>query len=156
MEPFEEVYTNFFSYVYQYALSLCGNEALAEEVTQETFFKALKNIKKFRGECKLNVWLCQIAKNTYFSMCQRNKKSVPLEMDLESGQDIEEVFISQESALEVHRILHGLEEPYKEVFSLRVLGQLSFQQIAELFGKSESWARVTFYRAKIKIREKLL
>ena len=140
-----------------YAFSLCKNESLAEEITQETFFKALSSLESFDGKCKVSVWLCQIAKNTYISL-GRKEKHLDHETDtgiLMSNQDIEERYLSRESAFEIHRILHKLPEPYKEVFSLRAFGELSYDQIAELFGKTETWARVTYHRARLKIKEEL-
>lgn len=151
---FEEIYSQHFTDVYKYALSLCRNETIAEDIAQETFFKALKSINNFKGECKLRVWLCQIAKNTYFSLYEKNT-SIPeqdVEIEIES---IESKLIHKETAFEIHKELHCLKEPYKEVFSLRLFGELSFSQIAELFGKTESWARVTFHRAKLKLKEGL-
>ena len=156
MTDFDEIYALYFKDVYKYALSLAKNEALAEEITQETFFKALRNIDRFDGKCRLYVWLCQIAKNTYFSLLQKEKRRRAFTLDSDASDvNIELDFLKKESALEIHRALHRLEEPYKEVFSLRTFGELSFAQIAELFGKTESWARVTYYRAKLKIKEEL-
>jgi len=152
---FEVLYSQYFADVFKYALSLCRNETLAEEITQETFFKALKSIDKFKGECKIRVWLCQIAKNTYFSICQRNKHITDEGYEENEDECIEEKLINNETVWEIHKILHFLDEPYKEVFTLRVFGELPFLQIAELFGKKESWARVTFYRSKIKLKEGL-
>lgn len=156
MTEFQEVYDLYFKDVYKYALTLCRNEQMAEEVTQETFFKALKSIDSFRGQCKLYVWLCQIAKNTYFSMAAK-EKSRPYENEIsESAEEsLESALLTKESAFEIHKVLHDLEEPYKEVFSLRIFGQLSFKQIGTLFGKTESWARVTYHRARLKIKEEL-
>ncbi len=151
---FQQVYELYFKDVYKYVLALCRDEHLAEEVTQETFFKALKSIDSFRGQCKLYVWLCQIAKNTYFSMAAKRRNAG--EVFPEAVEDaLESALLTKESAFEIHRILHDLEEPYKEVFSLRVFGELSFKQIGQLFGKTESWARVTYHRARLKIREEL-
>ena len=156
MPEFQEVYELYFKDVYKYVLALCRDEHMAEEVTQETFFKALKNIDSFRGQCKLYVWLCQIAKNTYFSMASREKAKGYEDGILEDTEDaLERALLTKESAFEIHRLLHDLEEPYKEVFSLRVFGELSFRQIGYLFGKTESWARVTYHRARLKIREGL-
>ena len=156
MTDFSEVYERYFQDVYKYALSLSRDAQIAEEITQETFFKALKSIDSFRGQCKLYVWLCQIAKNTYFTHAAKAKRSGSYEDRIFGGEDgPEEQLLRKETAFEIHRILHRLEDPYKEVFSLRILGQLSFQQIGELFGKTESWARVTFHRAKLKIKEEL-
>lgn len=156
MTEFEQIYARYFKDVYKYALSLTRSEALAEEITQETFFKALKGIHRFDGRCKVYVWLCQIAKNTYFTMRKKESKTDEnVEALVKTEDTLEQRLLIKESAYEIHQILHRLSEPYKEVFSLRVFGELSFQQIGELFGKSESWARVTYHRAKIKIKEGL-
>ena len=154
MTDFQEVYDLYFTDVYKYVLSLCRNGQVAEEITQETFFKALKSIDSFQGQCRLYVWLCQIAKNTYFSWSGREKRTRQ-EQEFPAEDDLEERLQDQETAFAIHRILHSLEEPYKEVFSLRVFGELSFRQIGQLFGKTESWARVTYHRAKLKIKEDL-
>ena len=154
MTDFDELYKEYYPYIYRYVHRLSGKHEIAEEITQETFLKILKNIGKFRGDCKLNVWMCQIAKNTFYSYVQKEKMYVdyPLE-SVETGDDMEAMLVDREQALKLHRILHQLEEPYKEVFSLHVFGELSLKEIAQLFQKTESWARVTFYRAKLKIRE---
>ena len=156
MIEFEEVYERYFKDVYKYALSLTHNADLAEELTQETFFKALKAIDRFDGRCKLFVWLCQIAKNTYFTSRQKHGREDELPEELcWDGASLEERFLDREIGFELHKRLHALEEPYKEVFSLRTFGELPFQQIGVLFGKTESWARVTYHRAKLKIKEDL-
>mgnify|MGYP003440800016 CR=1 FL=1 len=154
MTEFEEVYRLYFRDVYRYCLALCRDEETAEEVTQETFFKALNAIDQFDGRCRLYVWLCQIAKNTYFSM-RSKKRPDGLAEEIPAGESLEERLLTKESAFEIHRVLHRLEEPYKEVFSLRTFGELPFKQIGELFGKTESWARVTYHRARLKIKEEL-
>ena len=155
MIEFDEIYKRYFSDVYKYALSLTHDEHAAEEITQETFFKALKGIDKFDGRCKLYVWLCQIAKNTYFTDRRRIAKGNELVEEPRHDAAPEERLLNKESYFEIHKILHTLGEPYKEVFSLRVFGELSFRQIGELFGKTESWARVTYHRAKMKVKEDL-
>ena len=154
MTDFQAIYEQYFTDVYKYIFSLCRDKHMAEEVTQETFFKALKHIDSFRGQCRLYVWLCQIAKNTYFTMAAK-QKTAPYEDLTPSADDPEEVLMQRDLAFAVHRVLHDLEDPYKEVFSLRALGQLPFRQIGELFGKTESWARVTYHRARLKIKEEL-
>lgn len=157
MKDFDAIYSDYYSLVYKYVLTLCHDKYIAEEITQETFFKALKNIDKYRGECKLNVWLCQIAKNTFLTRETQNKRHCNQSIDtFEGTDDLEQAFVDRDTAFIIHRILHKLEEPYKEVFWLRVFGELSFSQIASLFEKTESWARVTYHRAKIKIREELI
>ena len=157
MDDFQKIYESHFSDVYRYTLSLCKNQDIAEEITQETFFKALKRIDEFDAKCTLFVWLCQIAKNTYYTHYQKSKRLVAYEpkQELSTNESVIESLLDNESAFEIHRILHLLEDPYKEVFSLRTFGELSYRQIGELFGKTESWARTTYYRAKIKIKEEL-
>jgi len=148
VSEFEAVYAEYFPLIYRYAYSLCRSETIAEDLAQETFLKAMRKIGSFRGECKLEVWLCQIAKNTWFTWCRKHKRQAD-ELPFEPFTQDKD----PESAMELHRALHRLEEPYKEVVSLRALGELPFAQIAELFGKTESWARVTFHRGKLKLRE---
>lgn len=155
MMDFQEVYNLYFQDVYKYALSLTRNVQLAEEITQETFFKALKNIDSFRGQCKLYVWLCTIARNTYFSYTNKQTKEDKF-IEPSNGISLEEKLLEKEDAFGILKILHRLPEPYKEVFSLRVFGELSFAQIGELFEKTESWARVTYYRARLKIKEEMI
>ena len=159
MDEFEKVYTQYFQYVYRYIFSLCRNETVAEDVTSETFLKAIKAIDKFKGDCNIQVWLCQIAKNTYFSVLKKTKDEAHLDLEAEIESEVSgftEKLLDKASALEIHRCLHDLEEPYKEVFSLRMFGELSFAEIAELFGKTENWARVTYHRSKLKLKEALL
>ena len=138
--------------MYRYALALSRDAHTAEEVTQETFFRALESIDSFRGECRLRVWLCQIARNQYLSLCREQKRRG--EPDRERGDDgIEAGFADRDAARRLHQLLHDLPEPYKEVFSLRTFGELPFAQIAELFGRTESWARVTYFRARQRLKE---
>ena len=156
MTAFDEIYREHFSGVYKYVYRMCGDPSAAEEITQETFYKAMEHIDPFRGETRLFVWLCQIAKNTYFSHRKKQKRLVSDDALLPlHGGDLEEAFFDKEAAGHVLRLLHELEEPYKEVFTLRVYGQLSFSQIGQLFGKSDSWARLIYYRAKQQIRRDL-
>ena len=156
----EELYRTYFDIVYRYIRSISQDGALAEEVTQETFFKALKKADQFRGDCDVRVWLCQIAKNTLYDHLKKQKKQLLGDEKLEKaesagGELLEEKLAQRSQAMEIHKVLHRLSEPYKEVFSLRVFGELSFSDISDLFGKSESWARVTYHRACKKIREEL-
>lgn len=158
MPDFGEIYAEHFSDVYKYVLSLSRDETIAEEVTQETFFKAMQHINKFNGSCKLYVWLCQIAKNTYFTLCKKQKRSIALDMNPEQPDTtihLEMDYSDKETARRLHVLLHHLNEPYKEVFTLRVFGELPFSQIGELFGKTDSWARLIFYRAKKQLQEAL-
>lgn len=152
----EKIYQEYFSDVFRYALSISKDSLTAEEITQETFFKALKKIDEFRGESSIKVWLCQIAKNIYFDFIKRQSRYEELPDEYgELQASIESDWIINTDVKAVHKILHHLPEPYKEVFSLRVFGELSFSDIGELFGKSDSWARVTFHRSKLKIKEEM-
>lgn len=156
----EELYRTYFDIVYRYIRSISQNGSLAEEVTQETFFKALKKADQFRGDCDVRVWLCQIAKNTLYDHLKKQKKQLLGDEKLEKiesagGELLEEKLAQRSQAMEIHKVLHRLSEPYKEVFSLRIFGELTFREIGMLFGKSENWARVTYYRARVKIREEL-
>ncbi|MBE5704887.1 MAG: RNA polymerase sigma factor [Ruminococcus sp.] len=156
----EELYRTYFDIVYRYIRSISQDGSLAEEVTQETFFKALKKADQFRGDCDVRVWLCQIAKNTLYDHLKKQKKQLLGDERLEKagsagGELLEEKLAQRSQAMEIHKVLHRLSEPYKEVFSLRTFGELTFREIGMLFGKSENWARVTYYRARVKIREEL-
>jgi len=151
---FQEVYETYFQDVYKYLLVLSGDPVVAEEITQETFFKALKSIDRFQGQCRLYVWLCQIAKNTYFTYLKKTGRQ-RVEGACAAGEAPEERLLRKEAVFEIHRALHNLREPYKEVFSLRVFGELPFGQIGALFGKTENWARVTYHRARLKIKEEM-
>ncbi|MBQ5674245.1 MAG: RNA polymerase sigma factor [Lachnospiraceae bacterium] len=156
---FEDMYQRFFKDVYLFVFSISKDRQIAEDITQETFFKALKEIKNFRGDCSVKSWLCQIAKNLYIS--QMRKKSMISFEDMDavpnqiSSTNIEQEYIQKEDKLSVYKVLHFLDEPYKEIFLLRTLGDLSFKEIADVFHKTESWARVTYHRARLKIQEAL-
>lgn len=155
---FRELYDKYFHDVFLYLKSLCKNDSIAEELTQDTFFKAMKSLDKFKGDCDVRVWLCQIAKFGYYDYCRKNKLHSYEELSAETvdtGVSIETALEDSQTAVQIHRILHEMNEPYKEVFTLRVFGELSFRQIAELFGKTENWSAVTFHRAKMKIIDSL-
>ena len=155
MLDFEKVFQDNQAFIFRYMVKLCGNESLAEELTQETFFRAYMKFTGLRKEEKVTVWLCQIAKNTYFAWYNEQKRLQPLD-DIpvsENTQDIAEAFVEKELSAKAYVCLHKIDEPYKEVFMLCVFGGLSLKDISSLFGKSESWARVTFYRAKQKLME---
>lgn len=156
MQDFEKVYVEYLRDVYNFLLKLSGSEDIAEELTQSTFSIAFENMEKFRGTCKMSVWLCQIAKHEYFAYCGKQKPIVGETAGKEPWDDsLEKKFIDHAEQIRIHEILHVLPEPYKEVFTLRVMAELSYKDISRLFGKSESWARVTYYRAKCMIIERL-
>ena len=157
MDEFGEIYRTLFPQVYRYLLALCRDPELAEELTQETFFQGIQHIEAFRGECRLYVWLCQIGKRQYFSWLRRQRsrrRQYPAEGE-DRTVDPEAEWLEREAAEELRRGLEEMEEPYQEVFSLQVFGELSFRQIAQLFGKTESWARVTYHRARLKLKEEI-
>lgn len=155
MLDFEKVFQDNQNFIFRYLMKLCGNESLAEELTQETFFRAYMNLTGLRKEEKVTVWLCQIARNTYFAWYNQQKKLQPLDESMipESVPDIADAFTEKELQTKAYACLHAMEEPYKEVLMLSLFGGLSLKDISSLFGKSESWARVTFYRAKQKMME---
>ena len=157
MTEFERIYLAYFRYVYLYIKSLSKDEHIAEDITSEAFMKAMKSIDSFNGTCDIRVWLCQIGKNSYYSWLRKNRRMASLEEVPEKADpaDLEKEIADKESSMKVHRILHRLEEPYKEVFTLRCFGGLSFREIAALFCKTENWACVTYHRARKKIRERM-
>lgn len=156
---FEQIYQTYFKSVYQYIRQLSGDEHIAEEITSETFFKAMKSIDDFRGECDMRVWLCQIAKNAYYSYRKKNDRIVSVdESELSNIADptaIEEQVTAHDEARQIRKILHDVPEPYKEVFMWRVFGELSFKEIGDLYGKTDNWACVTYHRARKMIQSRL-
>lgn len=158
-ESFEDQFERYFRAVYRYALSLSGDEYEAEDLTQHAFYKALEKIDSFEGRSESTTWLCAIVRNEFFDRCRRRKREAPLAPDAEANEAVEpgpEAQVQQkEQTLRLHAYLHALPEPYREVFMLRVFGELRFGSIAAVFGKTESWARVTFYRAKQRLQEKM-
>lgn len=155
---FEQVYDLYFRDVYRYILKLSGSEHVAEEITSDTFFKALRSIGKFRGSCDMRVWLCQIAKNCYYTYLRKEKHTTPLEElpeSVGSADTPEELIGAREEARQIQAILHDLPEPYREVFMWRVCAELSYKQIGELFAKTDNWACVTYHRARNMIKNRL-
>ena len=155
----DEVLAAEYQAVYCYVLSICKNKSEAEDITQETFLKAMKAKTSFNEKSSLYTWLCAIAKNLWLSKIKK-QKNILVDENIENNQDIlekslEQNLLEKDISLHIHRVLHTLDEPYKEVFTLRVFGELSFIEIAKLFSKTESWARVTYHRSKKKIIELL-
>ena len=153
----EKLYEAFYMKVFSYVMTLAKDRNDAEEITQETFFRAISTDKSFRGDSDSYTWLCAIAKNIFIDTKRHyaNQDDEPgVELpDTEKG--IEEKLSDRDTSLKIHTILHKLEEPYKEVFQLRVFGELSFAEIGSIFGKTETWARVTYHRARLKIKERM-
>ena len=160
MTDFEKIYKEYFNDVYLYIRRLSGDEHIAEEITSETFFKALKTIDSFRGECEIRVWLCQIAKNSYYTYVKKNSKVQDVdETELKNLPDnknnVENEVQSKLQAFAIQKILHEIDEPYREVFMWRVYADLSFKEIAGIFNKNENWACVTYHRARKLIKQRL-
>lgn len=153
---FDEIYRLYFRDVYVFSLALTSNSAAAQELTQETFFKALKSIDRFDGSKDIRAWLFTIARNTFYTDHKLQKRYSTEELDEERPSkeiSVEERLMDEDSAFLIHQFLHTMQEPYKEVFSLRTFGELSFEKIGQLFGKSPGWARVTYHRAKKQIQD---
>lgn len=161
----DDLYQEYAKMIYRFIYLKCHDKELAEDITQTTFLKAISQINSFHGECKISTWLCQIAKNEYLNSCRKHNRLqsydeyVENNGELPHGQEpyfrdvmLEKMILSEQAAT-VRQILHTLQEPYKEVFMLRVYGEYSFGEIGELFHKNDTWARVTYYRAKTKIIE---
>ena len=154
---FEKIYSTYFNDVFRYICKLSNNEHIAEEITSETFFKAISSIESFRGECDIRVWLCQIAKNCYFTYLKKTQRIDSIE-DIEiaeQSENFEERFFQKDAAMQIQKVLHDIPDPYKEVFMWRVFAEMSFKQIGQIFHKSENWACVTYHRARKMIRERL-
>ena len=152
----EKMYEAYYMRVYSYVVTISGSRELAEEITQETFCRAMTKSASFRREADEVTWLCTIAKNLFYDEKRRQKKTGPIPEDIEAdGKSIEQIAADRDSSFRVHLALHALEEPYREIFELRVFGELSFLQIGTIFGKTENWARVTYHRARLKLQEKM-
>ena len=154
MREMGELYQKYARQIFQYLMGLCGDRDKAEELTQETFYRAMKTLKNYDGSCKVNVWLCQVAKHIWYQELEKQSKrqAVPLEEHLPSPEaSPEEACLLREEKMRLFRELRQLEEPAREVMYLRLTGEFSFREIGELLGREENWARVTFYRAKQKI-----
>ncbi len=155
-EAGEKMYEAYYMRVYSYAVTLTGSKQLAEEITQETFFRAMTKSASFRREADEVTWLCTIARNLFYDEKRRQKKTEPLPEELQSGEkSIEQMAADKDSSFRIHLALHALEEPYREAFELRVFGELSFREIGTIFGKTENWARVTYHRARLKLQERM-
>ena len=155
MDEFGEIYRTLFPQVYRYLLALCRDPELAEELTQETFYQAVRSIDRFNGSCKVSVWLCQIAKHLWYQHLRKANREteLPEEAELPLMPSAEEEAVSRSGQLDLLRRVHELPEPGREVVYLRAFGGLSFREIGDVLGKTETWARVTFYRGKERLKQ---
>ena len=155
-EQTEKLYEAHYMRVFSYAMTLSGDRSMAEEITQETFYRAFAKSGEFRKESDEVTWLCAIAKNYFYDERRRQNKTeqIPEEVP-DTGKGIEQAAADRDSSFRIHVALHTLEEPFREIFELRVFGELSFRDIGTIFGKTENWARVTYHRARLKLQERM-
>lgn len=153
MQPMEDIYKSYAMTVYKYLLSMTHDEDLSEELTQETFCQAIRTIDRYDESCRISTWLCGIAKNVLITYRRKNRQHEDLADRDVSVQPEQDEIIRAEERVYLIRKIHELQEPAREVVYLRVFGELSFKEIGDVFGKSENWARVTFYRGKEKLRK---
>ncbi len=153
----DEVYREHAQAVYLYLMSLCHDTHLAQDLTENTFLRAMRSLDAWRGDCTLASWLCAIARNEYLSDRRRHQSRTPPEGELpERAQDAPETsLLREESYLALMRRVHALGEDAREVFYLRAMGDMTFAQIGSVMGRTETWARVTFYRARERIRKEI-
>ena len=158
MQNIEEMYNKYSEIVYKYVFCLTGNEDTAEEIVQETFLVAVRDINKFRGECKISTWLCQISKYIWYKRLKKEKKETPLDILQDSiliEDSIEENFCDKESKIQLFKKLQELDEDTRNVMYLRIFGNFEYSEIAEIMNKTSNWARVVFFRGKQKLKEEI-
>ena len=155
-EACERLYEACYMRVFSYAMTITGDRHQAEEITQETFFRAFSKLNSFRGEADEVTWLCAIARNLAVDEKRRQGRFGELPEEVVAREKaVEQAAVEKDDSFRVHMALHALEEPYREVFELRVFGELSFAQIGQIFRRTENWARVTFHRARAKLKERM-
>ncbi len=155
-ETCERLYNTYYMRVFSYVMTLSGDRHTSEEITQEAFFRAFSKSASFRNESDEMTWLCAIAKNCFVDETRRRNKNTQIPEELPAaGKSIEQLVTDKDSSFRIHAALHTMDEPYREVFELRIFGELSFSQIGTIFGKTENWARVTYHRARLKLQEKM-
>ena len=155
-EACEKLYEAYYMRVFSFAMTLAGDRHLAEEITQETFFRAFSRLSDFRGESDASTWLCAIARNLFTDEKRRQSRRGQLPEDAAApNASVDQRVVERDTSFRIHLALHAIEEPYREVFELRVFGELSFAQIGQIFSKTENWARVTYHRARMKLKERM-
>ena len=156
MQDMKKIYEEYFETVNKYLFCLTHDNDISEELTQETFYKAVQKINTYKGECKISVWLCQIAKNLWYDQCRKKKKIINIEeelFDIQAIETTESQVIENEEKILLYKKLQQLDEKTREVIYLRITGELSFKEIGTILNKTENWARVTFYQRKNKLKE---
>lgn len=160
MQDMNEIYNKYSSIVYKYVFCLTGNEDITEEIVQETFLVAVKDINKFRGDCKISTWLCQISKYIWYKKLKKSKKKQEISLDnLEDAlileESIEENIIDKEGKIQLFKKIQALDEDTRSVMYLRIFGNLDYSEIADIMNKTQNWARVIFFRGKQKLKEEI-
>ena len=159
MRKIEKIYREYYDTVFKYLFCLTHDKEISEDLVQETFIRMIKNIDKFEGKSKLSSWLCEIAKKLWIDYLRKNKRKVELneneELNIQSEQNIENEYKEREDENKVFEKIKALDEISQKVMYLRIKGEMSFKEIGVVLGKSENWARVTFYRAKQKVKEEM-
>ena len=156
MQDIKQIYEEYFETVNKYLFCLTHDNDISEELTQETFYKAVQKINTYKGKCKMSVWLCQIAKNLWYDQCRKNKKVINIEenlFDVQALESTENQVISNDEKISLYKKMQKLDEKTREVIYLRITGELTFKEIATILNKTENWARITFYRGKSKLKE---
>ncbi|MDD2498631.1 MAG: sigma-70 family RNA polymerase sigma factor [Desulfitobacteriaceae bacterium] len=154
MFDIDDIYKEYAETVFKFLIILCNDEDTAEELTQETFYRAIRSANRYDGTCKVSTWLCQIAKHLWYQeIDKRNRKETSMLNDniVSNKFNPEEELCLIEDKMQLIKAVHILDETAKEIVLLRITGAFSFREIGEVFNKNENWARVTFYRAKQKI-----
>ena len=155
-QAWEKMYDAYYMRVYSFTMTLCGDQNLAEDVTQETFSRAMSKSTSFRNESDEVTWLCAIARNLFLDEKRRQTRTEQMPEEIPSKEKTpEQLTMERDSSFRIHMALHALDEPYREAFELRVFGELSFREIGTIFGKTENWARVTYHRARLKLQERM-
>lgn len=155
-QAWEKMYNAYYMRVYSFTMTLCGDQNLAEDVTQETFSRAMSKSASFRNESDEVTWLCAIARNLFLDEKRRQTRTEQMPEEIPSKEKTpEQLTMDRDSSFRIHMALHALDEPYREAFELRVFGELSFREIGTIFGKTENWARVTYHRARLKLQERM-
>ena len=155
-QAWEKMYDAYYMRVYSFTMTLCGDQNLAEDVTQETFSRSMSKSTSFRNESDEVTWLCAIARNLFLDEKRRQTRTEQMPEEIPSKEKTpEQLTMDRDSSFRIHMALHALDEPYREAFELRVFGELSFREIGTIFGKTENWARVTYHRARLKLQERM-
>ena len=156
MQNIKQIYEEYFETVNKYLFCLTHDNDISEELTQETFYKAVQKINTYKGKCKMSVWLCQIAKNLWYDQCRKNKKVINIEenlFDVQAPESTENQVISNDEKISLYKKIQKLDDKTREVIYLRITGELSFKEIGTILNKTENWARTTFYRGKNKLKD---